>query len=178
MDNGTGNEAIIIRQLSPQDIQPLRDISIRTFREAFSDQNAAEHMDAYIAEAMSEERLTAELANEASEFFFAFHEEELSGYLKINFGTAQTEQLDGPCMEIERIYVYASAYGLGVGQALLDVAITRAREEDLSFVWLGVWEHNSRAKRFYGKNGFKAFGTHIFYLGSDAQTDVLMKRPV
>lgn len=43
---------------------------------------------------------------------------------------------------------------------------------------LGVWEHNHRALRFYEKNGFIAFGTHIFQLGNDQQTDILMKKSV
>ncbi|MEN9961197.1 MAG: Protease synthase and sporulation negative regulatory protein 1, partial [Bacteroidota bacterium] len=38
-----------------------------------------------------------------------------------------------------------------------------------------VWEKNSRAIRFYEKQGFVAFDQHIFQLGEDAQTDILMK---
>jgi len=151
---------------------------VETFTEAFGGQNAAEHMDAYIAEAMSEERLAEEMRNELSEFFFALYADEVIGYLKVNFGLAQTEQMGVPGMEVERIYVYASAYGLGVGQALLDTAVSCARRQGLSYVWLGVWEHNLRAQSFYSKNGFEPFGKHIFHLGNDPQTDVLMRRPV
>jgi ribosomal protein S18 acetylase RimI-like enzyme len=40
---------------------------------------------------------------------------------------------------------------------------------------LGVWEENHRALAFYTKNGFIAFDKHIFRLGNDEQTDIMMK---
>ena len=44
-----------------------------------------------------------------------------------------------------------------------------------SYVWLGVWEENVRALNFYKKNGFIEFDKHIFKLGEDEQTDIMMK---
>ena len=58
---------------------------------------------------------------------------------------------------------------------LYDKAIEIAKEKDAEYVWLGVWEENSRAIRFYKKNGFVEFDKHIFKLGDDEQTDVMMK---
>ena len=46
----------------------------------------------------------------------------------------------------------------------------------VGYVWLGVWEENPRAIRFYEKNGFVAFDKHIFRLGDDEQTDIMMKK--
>ena len=40
--------------------------------------------------------------------------------------------------------------------------------------WLGVWENNFRAIKFYRKYGFKKFGQHSFLLGKDLQTDYLL----
>ena len=54
-------------------------------------------------------------------------------------------------------------------------AIELSITEKLPFLWLGVWEKNLSAIRFYEKNGFTAFGEHIFMLGTDPQRDVLMK---
>jgi ribosomal protein S18 acetylase RimI-like enzyme len=50
-----------------------------------------------------------------------------------------------------------------------------ARHKNVDFVWLGVWEENTRAINFYQKNGFVAFDKHIFKLGSDEQTDIMMR---
>lgn len=164
--------------VADSDLQLLREISIATFREAFAEQNAAEHMEDYIATALSESKLASELRNEQSQFMLAYLGHDLVGYLKVNFGDAQTEHVDGDTMEIERIYVYARVYGTGVGQALLNRAIEMAKASGVTTIWLGVWEHNLKAVRFYKKNGFEKFGEHIFHLGSDAQVDILMRRPV
>ena len=79
-------------------------------------------------------------------------------------------------MEIERIYVSSSYYGEGVGQLLFEKALQIARDNAKNCIWLGVWEHNPRAIRFYEKNGFTPFDQHIFKLGDEEQTDILMKR--
>ncbi|RYY96378.1 MAG: GNAT family N-acetyltransferase, partial [Chitinophagaceae bacterium] len=57
-------------------------------------------------------------------------------------------------------------------------ALAVAQERGASCLWLGVWEENGRAIGFYRKNGFAAFGSHVFRLGTDEQTDILMKLPL
>jgi diamine N-acetyltransferase len=95
--------------------------------------------------------------------------------LKINFGSSQTEQKDKNSLEIERIYVLKEYHGKKVGQVLYDCALKIAKEKQIEFVWLGVWEKNPRAISFYTKNGFEAFDKHVFVLGTDEQTDIMMK---
>ncbi|MBP7822091.1 MAG: GNAT family N-acetyltransferase, partial [Saprospiraceae bacterium] len=97
------------------------------------------------------------------------------GYLKLNFGSSQTELQDEKALEIERIYVSKEYHGKSVGQLLYDMAIQIAKQKNADYVWLGVWEENPRAINFYKKNGFVAFDKHIFKLGDDEQTDIMMK---
>ncbi len=78
-------------------------------------------------------------------------------------------------LEIERIYVLKEYHGKKVGQLLYENAIKIAKSKNAEYVWLGVWEKNPRAIRFYEKNGFVAFDKHIFKLGNDKQTDIMMK---
>lgn len=79
-------------------------------------------------------------------------------------------------MEIEKIYVLGAFHGKKVGQILYEKALQIAEVLGLSFIWLGVWEENLRAIRFYEKNGIVAFDKHIFKLGDDEQTDIMMKK--
>jgi ribosomal protein S18 acetylase RimI-like enzyme len=109
------------------------------------------------------------------QYYLATAAEEPVGYLKLNFSAAQTEFKDEHALEIERIYVAKAYLGAGVGQLLINKAIAVAQESGLECVWLGVWEKNPRAIRFYEKQGFKQFGSHSFMLGQDEQTDILMK---
>ena len=164
-----------IRKLNIDDLETLRELSIQTFKETFEEVNTEEDMQKYLDENLSIEKLKSELENPNSEFYFAENNDEILGYLKLNFKDAQTEKLEENHFEIERIYVLKAFLGQKIGQILFDKAIEIGREKNLEYVWLGVWEENHRAIKFYEKNGFEIFGKHDFVLGKDVQTDLLMK---
>ena len=166
---------IKILKVELQDLEQLQEIARKTFFETFSELNSEENMTKYLAEGFSNEKLSTELRKKNSSFYFVKIEDEIIGYLKLNIGSAQNEMSDQNSLEIERIYVLKEFHGKKVGQLLYNQAIQIAKEKGVSFVWLGVWEENKRAIHFYEKNGFTAFDKHIFLLGEDAQTDILMK---
>ena len=167
-----------IRKINIDDLEALRNLSIQTFKETFEEVNTEEDMQKYLLENLSIEKLKSELENPNSEFYFAENNDEILGYLKLNFKDAQTEKLEENHFEIERIYVLKAFLGQKIGQILFDKAIEIGREKNLEYVWLGVWEENHRAIRFYEKNGFEIFGKHDFVLGEDVQTDLLMKMKI
>lgn len=135
-------------------------------------------MNKYVIENLSIEKLTNEIEQEDSLFFFAFSTHNLIGYLKINTNKTQTEQQIQPSLEIERIYVLQKYHGKKIGQILLDQALQLAQNLNVNYVWLGVWEKNPRAISFYKKNGFEVFDQHSFQLGDDLQTDIMMKKSI
>ncbi|MBK8626012.1 MAG: GNAT family N-acetyltransferase [Saprospiraceae bacterium] len=166
---------IEIIKVELKDIDKLQKIGRQTFSETFSDGNTEENMAKYLDEGFSIEKLTTELNDKNAEFYFATFNKNVIGYLKLNFGQSQTELKDDKGLEIERIYVKNEFQGKKVGQLLYDKALEIAHLNKSDFVWLGVWEKNPRAINFYKKNGFVEFDTHIFKLGNDEQTDIMMK---
>jgi len=168
-------ENIDITRVTLNDIDQLQKISRQTFYETFSAGNTEEDMNKYLEDVLSIEKLTAELNDTSTEFYFAVLDNKVIGYLKLNFGQSQTELKDDKALEIERIYVLKEFHGRKVGQLLYEKAIQIARQSNADYVWLGVWEENPRAINFYKKNGFVAFDKHIFKLGNDEQTDIMMK---
>lgn len=164
-----------IRKVNIQDIAKLKEIGKLTFAETFSSENSEEDMQKYLEEGFSTEKLKTELTDKNAEFYFAEFEGKVIGYLKVNYGQSQTEMKDENALEIERIYVLKEFHGKKIGQILYNKAIELAEKKSVEYVWLGVWEHNPRAIRFYEKNGFVAFDKHIFKLGNDEQTDIMMK---
>ena len=166
---------ISIIKANLQDIEKLQKIGRQTFFETFSESNSEENMQNYLDEGFSIEKLTTELTDTNAEFYFAILDEEVIGYLKLNFGDSQTELKDNKALEIERIYVSKEFHGKSVGQLLYDKAIEVAKQKNANYVWLGVWEENPRAISFYKKNGFVEFDKHIFKLGNDEQIDIMMK---
>ncbi len=165
-----------IRKVKAEELLELQQISVHTFYESFSSQNTEENMRQYVEDSFSLERLGDELLDTHSEFYFAILNQEIIGYLKLNMGPSQTEIRDSSTIEIERIYVYKAHQGKQVGKHLLDHAIQLARDRNAKYVWLGVWEENHNAIQFYRRNGFVVFDKHLFRLGQDEQTDIMMKR--
>jgi len=166
---------IYTTKVSLNDIDQLQRIGRLTFSETFSSANTEANMIKYLEKEFSKEKLTYELSNKNSEFYFAVLENSIIGYLKLNFGQSQTELKDSKSLEIERIYVLKEYHGKNVGQTLYDKAIQIAKQININYVWLGVWEKNPRAINFYKKNGSVEFDKHIFKLGNDEQTDIMMK---
>ena len=166
---------IEIRKVALNDIEQLQKIGRQTFQETFSESNSEDNMKSYLDERFSKVKLTVELTDVNSEFYIATLDNEAIGYLKVNFGESQTELKDSKALEIERIYVSKEFLGKSVGQFLYDKAIQIAKQKGAEYVWLGVWEENPRAISFYKKNGFIEFDKHIFRLGDDEQTDIMMK---
>lgn len=168
-------EDINIKKVTPDDINQLQEISNQTFSETFAAINTEENMAKYLEESFSLKKLTTELNSKNSEFYFALLNNKVIGYLKINFEQSQTELKDNNSLEIERIYVLREFHGKRVGQVLYEKAIQVAKHINADYVWLGVWENNFKAMGFYKKNNFVEFDKHIFVLGNDEQTDIMMK---
>lgn len=171
-------ENIIIKKVELVDLETLQNISKLTFTQTFAEANSEENLHKYLTEAFSTEKLSEELKDPNVEYYFSEINQIVIGYLKINFGSSQTELQDDNSLEIERIYVLNEYLGKSVGQNMYDYAIKRAQETSKEYVWLGVWEENSRAINFYKKQGFIEFGEHLFILGDDFQTDILMKKTI
>lgn len=169
---------IEIKRAHLEDLTTIQNISTTSFTETFSAINTPENMEKYLQENFNTTQITAEISNPDSIFYVAVWNNEPVGYLKINLGNAQTETLNDETLEIQRIYVVKAFHGKKIGQSLLDQAIKMAHEYYVDYIWLGVWEENYNAIQFYAKNGFVTFDKHIFVLGNEQQTDLLMKLPI
>jgi ribosomal protein S18 acetylase RimI-like enzyme len=167
---------VTIKKVYPSDVDTLLILGRKTFYDAFEHVNNREDFEAYTSVAFTREQLLSEINNPDSAFYFAMLDDEAVGYIKLNYRGAQAEFQDPNAVEVSRIYVLASQQGKKIGNQLLDFAINKAIEDKLQYIWLGVWEHNHAAMRFYERNGFKAIGSHHFWVGNDKQTDILVRR--
>lgn len=156
----------------------LAELAYVTFWDAFHAHpaNRPEDMAAYMAAAFSEEQIARELGDERNMFLIAEIDGEAAGYAKLVNGASEDGITASRPIELARLYSHQRFLGTGVGQMLMDACFSKARELGCDVMWLGVWEHNPRAQRFYERNGFSFCGTHIFQLGSDPQTDLLMRK--
>lgn len=157
------------------DLAQLVEISRTTFVTAFEKDNNPDDFKAYIDVAFDESAIASQLENPDSSFYFVFMYEQLVGYFKLNIARAQTEIRSNESIELERIYVLQKFQGQQIGKQMLQHTLTLAFNQNKKYIWLGVWEKNTAAIRFYQKYGFVKFDTHPYYIGKDEQTDWLMR---
>lgn len=167
---------IYIRQAKLKDAKMLSELSSKTFWDAFHEHpaNSPEDMADYMAKAFSIEQIETELADERNIFLIAHIESEAAGYAKLILESREEPIEAEKPIELARLYSHQKYLGKGVGAKLMDECFEVAKQISCDVMWLGVWEFNPRAQRFYEKYGFREIGKHVFQLGSDAQTDLLM----
>jgi ribosomal protein S18 acetylase RimI-like enzyme len=172
--------SIAIRQAISEDAKLLTDLAYTTFWDAFAHhpKNAPDDLNHYMRQAFNIEQITAELTEEKSIFLIAELDGKAAGYAKLILDNIEPGITAERPVELSRLYSHQEFLGQGVGQSLMDACFDRARQENRDVMWLGVWEYNPRAQRFYEKNGFRIVGKHVFQLGEDAQTDLLMQREI
>ncbi|HEX5706809.1 MAG TPA: GNAT family N-acetyltransferase [Pyrinomonadaceae bacterium] len=177
MSNASTSE-ITIRRAEAADAALLAELGARTFHDTFAADNRPEDMAAYLAWAFTPERLSEELEDARAHFFVAEVGGEAAGYAKLRSGETH-EGVKGPdAIELERLYVRQDWLGRGVGPLLMRECLAEARRRGHRTIWLGVWEHNARARAFYRRFGFRDVGAKIFVVGFDRQTDTVMERPL
>ena len=169
---------ITTRRATAEDACLLAELGAKTFSDAFAADNTPEDMAAYLTGSFSREKQAAELADPRSVFLIAEVENTLAGYAHLHAGQSPREVGGAHPIELVRLYSAQEWIGRGVGAALMAASLDAARNRGADIVWLGVWENNLRAQAFYRKWGFVEVGAHVFMLGSDAQTDVVMQRLV
>lgn len=154
----------------------LAELGARTFSDTFAADNTPEDMSAYLASAFSQQQQAGELADTNCLFQIAETDGVAVGYAMLRSENVLPEVTGDNPIELVRLYVARESLGRGVGAALMQACINESSHQGYRTLWLGVWEHNHRAQAFYRKWNFHAVGTHVFQLGDDSQTDILMQR--
>ncbi|WPP49468.1 GNAT family N-acetyltransferase [Catalinimonas niigatensis] len=176
MTNPIDKNQVQMLPLSLHDLTTLQYLSKKTFLDAFADVNTEEDMQTYLERAFSESQLAAELQDPDTTFYFLQWQDKTIGYCKVKRGLPSNLAEEDTALEICRLYVVQEFQGQQFGQLMLEKIIASAQDQQLDFVWLGVWSQNPGAIRLYERNSFSKIGSYTFMLGNDPQTDFIMKR--
>ncbi len=173
-------DEIQIRFATTADAQLLAEIGRKSFYDAFADdpRNAPADMEIFINQSFGADIQAEELANDKIVYLIAEVAGETAGYAKLNKDTSETMISGDKCLEIARFYLLQNWIGKGVSQKMMQAVLDFAAANDFDTIWLGVWEFNYRAQKFYQKYNFQHVGEHIFQLGNDPQIDWVWQRKV
>jgi diamine N-acetyltransferase len=169
-------QEVVIKPAVKDDVDMLQKLCIATFLDTYAKDNTVEDMRLYIAEHFNRKNLLDELENKMNFFFVATLNHEPVGYMKLRTSVELPQLKNKKSIELERIYVVKHFQNAGVGYQFIQFAVEFAQSKRFDTIWLGVWTRNEKAISFYKKCGFEIFGEHEFTLGTDEQTDWLMKK--
>jgi diamine N-acetyltransferase len=168
----------IIRQAISSDAKELAVLAERTFRDTFEAMNSAEDMALHCQRTYSETMQRAEIMYPAMQTLVSEDEGRLIAFAQLRWDSAPACIVGNRPGEIQRLYVDCPWHGKGIAQELMAACLREMETRGCDVVWLGVWERNWRAQAFYRKFGFIEAGDHVFMLGTDAQRDIILVRPV
>lgn len=172
------DEKVKIEKCDLKNLDELIEIGKVTYLDTFQGSCSDDVIKKYLEEAFERNKIREEIMNKDSEFFFIYVDNEVSGYLKLNINSAQSDLKSENGLEIERLYIKYQYKSIGLGKLLIRYGLKRAEKLRKGFVWLGVWEKNSAAIGFYMKNGFSEIGVHDFIMGDEVQNDLIMRKDV
>ena len=133
-------------------------------------------LDKFLMANFSKKSINEQLEDNRNFFLIARQNNEDVGYVKLKENNKPFHDKSINAVEMERIYVLKEFQGAGIGKNLLDKCLAFAKLRKYPVMWLGVWEKNLKALQFYQKQGFVVFGSHLFDLGDEQQSDYLLKK--
>jgi len=174
------DENLYIRRATTDDAQLLSVLSAETFFDTFHDTCTREDIDGFIQTYFNPEQVEKELQDPEDFYFIAFVNGHAAGYIRMKEDESELIEITKQkSIELKRIYVSKNYQGHKIGAKLMTFALDFASEKTYELVWLGVWEHNDKARAFYKKFGFRDTGhTHPFPIGNTQQTDNWMVRSI
>lgn len=167
---------IRVEKVTLDKLDVLQKLSIDTFRETFGYDNTEEELQQFFDDNYTLEQLEKDVTDAESDVCFVLVDGREVGFMKVNWGAAQTEHELENAFEIQRIYILSECQSLGLGKKLFELALDMAKKGGFDWAWLGVWEDNVKAQGFYRKYGFEKFSEHSFEVGDKVDTDWLMRK--
>jgi len=171
-------QVLHIRRAVADDAKLIAELSAITFFDTFKGTCTDDDMQGFIKDYFSIEQVEKELQDNDDFYFIAFINGNPAGYIRMKEEVSDVEIINRhKGIELKRIYVLKEYHSKKIGAALMNFALDFATEKNYELIWLGVWEHNERARAFYNKFGFEDSGVmHPFPIGNTPQTDVWLYR--
>jgi len=137
-------------------------------------------LETYLAGPLSVSSIQADIENALMRIIVAVSPEDqnIIGVAQLVTGTTESYLKGTKPIELRRIYVDENHHGKGVANALIDSTAALSVDEGYDTMWLGVWENNPKAQRFYEKMGFHTVGEHTFLVGESVRKDWVMEKRI
>lgn len=173
--NDSANQ-IEIRRATAADARLISVLGAVTFYEAYFEQDSPPDLANYIHESFNLDKIRAELEDENATFFIIYLNTHAVGYAKLREDSKADCVNNETAIELQRIYTVERVFGKGIGERLLKHCLEFAKRKGFKSLWLGVWEENRRAQRFYEKHGFCRVGQLTFPYGDSVGINFVLEK--
>jgi len=167
---------IRIRKAKIEEVPAVLELAVEVYTDTFAEHNSPENMQAFFNEVYTLEKFKEEFNELDSILYIALDDLKIVGFLRLRLNSEVDHQLGKNHIELQRLYIHRDYHGSSVSKLFMEEALNYAEEKKHEWIWLGVWEKNFRAQKFYTKYGFEKFGSHTFQMGDDPQVDWLLKK--
>ncbi|MBK7709452.1 MAG: GNAT family N-acetyltransferase [Acidobacteria bacterium] len=159
---------LIIRKANARDVRLISALSITTCYEAYFEFDPPHDLADYCFNFLSPEATETEFNDPSSTFLIAELGGNAVGFIKLRENKV-VECLKGRnAIEVQRIYVLEKLKGRKIGQRLIEAGAAIGREKGYEVLWLGVWDKNVAAQKFYERIRMTNIGTTDF---TDGKSD-------
>ena len=160
-----------------QFVTRLLPVARRIFTETFSHLYDRDAFEAFCDKTYAVDGpMAKDLADQNVQWRVAAVGDEPIGYAKLTPLRAPAPNPREGARELQQIYVLSSWHGKGVAEKLMNWAVESALEANASELYLTVFDHNERAKRFYARHGFTEVGNCTFTLGDRVDDDRIWRK--
>lgn len=155
----------------------LLPVARRIFRETFSHLYERDAFETFCEQIYAVDGpMAQDLADANVQWCVAAVDGEPIGYAKLTPLRAPAPDPREGALELQQIYVLSPWHGRGVAEELMDWAVESARKANAPELYLTVFDHNERAKRFYARHGFAEVGKCTFTLGDRVDDDRIWRK--
>lgn len=150
----------------------LRTVAQKIFTDTFGHLYSAAALEAFCTQSYADDgSMARDLADPAIDWQVACVDSQPVGYAKLTPLRAPAQTPLPGALELQQIYVESAWHGTGVAERLMQWAVERAGLREAPELYLTVFDHNTRAKRFYARHGFREVGHCTFTIGGQVHDD-------
>lgn len=155
------------------DAAPLAALSIEVWLGTYLKRGISAEFADYVLATFTAAAVSARLSDPAEVILLAEADEGIEGYIRLTLPTGAVAPQEA---EIATLYVRPACHRRGLGRALLEAALTRARLEGCDSVTLMANTDNAAALAFYVAQGFAMTGRRDFQLNGARYPNHVMRR--
>lgn len=167
-----------IRQATISDVNIISALGTTTCYEAYFELDPSQDLAEYCVNFFGLQQIAAELKDANSTFLLTELDGKAIGYAKLREGKKIECLKDKNAIEVQRIYLLEKMKGRNFGRALMEKCFEIGKEKGYETLWLGVWDKNIHAQKFYENIGMENIGTTDFSDGKNEFINLVFAKEI